>query len=228
MQKTIVLSGFKESGKSTVMSLFEKHLKERGRSSSEVMIAKKLKVTCAKAFELTYDHFELQELKEVEFDEPKKLTKEMVMFFIEEYNVSAKKQHLVLKAYNDLKDLKFKTPRMIAQKIGTELLRAASPDIHLEAAVESAPKESDFLIVTDARFLNEFSYFQSKGATCFYIVGKNFEMNYELAKQGALHESETNGLKLIKDCKLLMNVDTIESLDRNIGSLCNLIINDMI
>ena len=201
----IGLVGVKESGKSTTMNYIREILSEARLTSKEVMNAFHLKMTCAKVFNLTFDHFELQSMKEVPFAKPLVLTKSLVEKCLNEFK---------LEANTDLSEhigIDLTSPRKIAQYIGTQIVRSVQDDIHCSYAYENA-KGANVYIVTDIRFPNEFSFFSAKASNFIPIFINNEKAIQHLIDSNETHESELYVVDMKDDCLVLDNNGTLEEL----------------
>ena len=83
--KTVIgIAGVKTAGKSTVANIIKELL---GDDAEECALADRLKNTCAKVFNLNREYFDLQELKEVPFENPKLLDHERIEEILKAFNI---------------------------------------------------------------------------------------------------------------------------------------------
>lgn len=157
--KTIIgLIGVKTSGKSTVCNM----LKSNISNASEVMLAGKLKKVCSDVFNIPLDYFNNQDLKEKNLDKFKKLTLLDIQDILERFNLYYTTR--ALDSSISVIGMELKTPRQIAQVVGTDILRPlAGKDIHCE----HLEMDSETVIVSDIRFNNEYDYFMNKENSLF-------------------------------------------------------------
>lgn len=186
-RRVIGLIGNKESGKSTTARL----IKEQFPTAQEVMLAGHLKRVLSEVFSLPLRIFEDQELKEKEILPNLILEKDIIQAIFKAFSMNLTeetlKKHL---------DKEFKTTRKIMQYVGTDVLRAIDPDIHLKWALKNV--EAPLLIISDIRFPNEFDYF--KNNTLFLSVGISRIQN----KEKDLHSSEIQIEKMIEGCDVIL------------------------
>lgn len=144
--KVIGLTGFAKSGKSTAAQI----LKDLG--GYEVAFAKHLKDVCAIVLNIPRSHFDDQAFKEVEFQVPAYLTPNNIGAILDYFEVPKRYQpDSILKHSGKY----LKSPRVVAQYVGTEVLRAVDSDIHINMAFRLSPTDAPFLICSDMRFENE-------------------------------------------------------------------------
>lgn len=103
------------------------------------------------------------------------------------------------------------SPRFVLQLWGTEYRRRRGVDSYwldqVDAAIQAEPLTS--FVVTDVRFMNEFSYIKSIGGSLVRIRRPTLEASeaLERAKKGsAAHPSETELLSVVTNAEL-MNVE---------------------
>ena len=119
-KKTIIaFSGRAKSGKSTATNLV------KSLGFAEKMFAEKLKRVCAKVFDIDFDYFELQSLKENPVPKQCILTFENLHNILFEFGHGSNPMEFY-DQFNDFVDRDFKTPREIAQIVGTQILRKVS------------------------------------------------------------------------------------------------------
>jgi len=213
VQTIIGLAGVKTSGKSTVATMIKKYLLD----AKEVALANKLKEASAVAFDVDRDAFDLQELKEVPFAQPKILTKESIEKVLSYFGKSTD----VETVYKDVIGMELETPRKIAQIVGTEILRKFGSDIHCEGL----DLDADTLIVSDMRFPNEFEYFDtiSKGQNSVNFIPLYIQRNEaESYVTKDSHPSETSVFEFNKKC---VKVDNNGSLGDTEDQIFNILKN---
>ena len=184
-------TGVKESGKTTAFEA----IKKKYPQVEEVMLAKKLKDTCAEVLGIPRNYFDDQAFKEVLLDNPVYLSEDLVKGLYESYDLTVDYEQFVRPHIGKL----LHTPREAAQYVGTEVLRAVDPDIHCNAAIKFVP-DAPVYIVTDMRFWNEFDFFNGNSEiefSSFYIQNNKAE-----AKLGPNpHASEKFVLEIGKKCE---------------------------
>ena len=185
MRTVIGIAGVKTSGKSTVTKMIQEQLK----GATESALAGKLKDVSASVFGITRDQLDLQELKEVPFDEPKILTNESIGAVLESFNVFMSRREIDSKY--DIIGMKLNTPRHIAQIVGTEILRSTGDeDIHCKN-MPLNPNAELPTIVSDLRFPNEFTYFKNNPEIKFVGLYLNREEAEKHVTKDS-HPSETS------------------------------------
>jgi hypothetical protein len=172
----IGLIGAKQSGKTTTV----KYIKQfyGSKNVNEIMLAGKLKKVCSKVFHTPPQCFEDQGLKEVPYEVPIRLDSEMVELIFLEYGVAG---HLSVDSLPLLR-----TPRMVLQIVGTEILRSVDDKIHCKAA-EECLNADQINVISDIRFVNEFDYF-SKLPNCKFTP--LFIDRSKILKNSDTHSSE--------------------------------------
>jgi len=188
MRTVIGIAGVKTSGKSTVTKMIQEQLK----GATESALAGKLKDVSAEVFGITRDQLDLQELKEVPFDEPKILTKESIGQVLLRFNVVDEDNYrTIMEKYKSIIGMKLETPRKIAQIVGTEILRATGDeDIHCKN-MPLNPNAELPTIVSDLRFPNEFTYFKNNPEIKFVGLYLNREEAEKHVTKDS-HPSETS------------------------------------
>lgn len=204
MGKVVIgLSGVKTSGKSTAADIIKNMI-----NAQESALADKLKNSCVKAFGLDRNQFDAQELKEVEFGRPMMVTRTVLETILTEFNIAPEKA-------DDLRELEgamLKSPRHIAQFVGTEILRSlGNPDIHCD----NVELFNGTTIISDMRFPNEFEYFNNREDIDFIplYVARN---EAEIQVTSDSHPSETSVFLFKDKCTRLDNNGTIAQLESNI------------
>lgn len=202
--KIIGLTGFAKSGKSTAAEI----LKEMG--GVEVAFAKHLKDVCAVVFNIPRSHFDDQKYKEIEFNNPIRLRPTDIADILDYFEVPKRLQPAVMLAHH----VYLKSPRHVAQYIGTEVLRSIDKDIHIKMAFKLASSSNAlFLICSDMRFDNELKYVENTDGLTIGISRKAvFPTNLE-----NLHPSEKEIPNLISRSDVVIeNEGTIESFQEEI------------
>lgn len=155
--KTIIgLVGVKTSGKSTVADI----IKKVTDNAIESALADKLKEAASFTFNLKRAAFDDQRYKEVPFkvfNLKKTLTNSSIGSVLEFFNIYLDRREI--DSMYDIIGMELKTPRHIAQIIGTEILRACGDeDIHCKNVKLN---EKGITIISDVRFPNELEYFKN-------------------------------------------------------------------
>lgn len=214
--KIVALSGFKRSGKDTTFNIISAKT-----DSNKIELARRLKSVCETAFDLKKGIFDDDAIKEKEviyvvitIAKINRVCKEFGVKEILGLN-EAQMSKLVRKAAKKVRGMVIKTPRKLAQLVGTEVLRTFHDDIHLIAA-EKSMVENKLNIVTDCRFANEVEFFKKKfNAKVLFI--QNNKMEAHAAKErdmGTLHKSELQMFDIKKNADVIIyNNDSIESLE---------------
>lgn len=213
---TVLLVGHKGSGKTTVFNTIKSFRPE----ATEVQFAGKLKEVCARAFHLPLEFFEDQDLKEKVFESgPKEmkyaqLNEIYTLFGVPTVSIS---QNVIEQHYGRV----FRTPRQIAQYVGTEVLRSVKDTIHSDLALTKA-SELDFSVITDCRFPNEFQStvetFHGSGRKVLTVAIHRMTAE-EIASQDP-HPSEAYVQKIQQSCEYhLSNNGTFEDLQQQIKGL---------
>lgn len=201
MKTVIGLAGVKTSGKSTVANM----IKSMVDGAKEAALADKLKNTCAQVFNISRDHFDNQDLKEVPFEEPKKLGVYEIGAILESFGIDMTAREI--DSTFEVTNMMLETPRKIAQIVGTEILRQAGDEyIHCK----NVPlNETGVTIISDVRFPNEFEYFKNKKDVFFmplYIARDEAEKHVTPDS----HPSEKCVFEFNDKCVRIDNNGTIE------------------
>lgn len=201
MKTVIGLAGVKTSGKSTVANM----IKSMIDGAKEAALADKLKNTCAQVFNISRDHFDNQDLKEVPFEEPKKLGVYEIGAILESFGIDMTASEI--DSTFEVTNMMLETPRKIAQIVGTEILRQAGDEyIHCK----NVPlNETGVTIISDVRFPNEFEYFKNKKDVFFmplYIARDEAEKHVTPDS----HPSEKCVFEFNDKCVRIDNNGTIE------------------
>lgn len=197
--KVIGLTGFAKSGKSTAASI----LKELG--GKEVAFAKHLKDVCAAVFNIPRDHFDDQAFKEVPFGFELFIMSIDIVNILKYFEVP---DRFVPQAILSHKGVVLKSPRHVAQYVGTEILRTIDQNIHINMAFKLNQGDAKFLVCSDVRFDNELKAVQDAGGKVFGIS----RLAVSPLDVANLHPSEKEIPDLIKRSDIvLLNEYTIET-----------------
>lgn len=188
--RVIGLIGKKGSGKSTACQM----IKEKISEAQELMLAGHLKNVLSKVFFLPLNLFEDQTLKEKEILPNLVLEEEVLRKIFKAFEMDLNAQVL-----NQHKNQQFKTTRKLMQYVGTDVLRALDPDIHIKWAMKTA--KSPILIVSDIRFPNEMQFFKENSK--FLSVGL-VRPNDGVKDQ---HASEAQIEKMLAHCDVVLKND---------------------
>jgi hypothetical protein len=159
MNIVIGLIGPKTCGKSTVTAILDEFYNVR-----EAALADKLKNVSAEVFGMRREQLDRQDMKEVDFEEPKELSSERISKVLEGFgvNIDSFKDPVLMQTYREfykpITGRMLRSPREVAQIIGTEVLRFVDQDIHCKNVRIS---NDSFTVVSDVRFSNEYSYFNN-------------------------------------------------------------------
>lgn len=212
--KTVIgIAGVKTAGKSTVANIIKELL---GNDAEECALADRLKNTCAKVFNLNREYFDLQELKEVPFENPKLLDHERIEEILKAFNIEPSEMLMNYYYEYNVEGMLLESPRHIAQIVGTEVLRAAGDeDIHCK---NMEIKEGGITIVSDLRFPNEFEYFVNAKDIVFlpiYVQRNNAE---KLVTKDS-HLSEASVFLFSERCFEVNNNSSLEDLKKQVAAL---------
>lgn len=201
MKTVIGLAGVKTSGKSTVANMILSMV----TGAKEAALADKLKNTCAEVFGLERKHFDDQNLKEVPFDEPKRLGVYKIGAILESFGIDMTIREI--DSTFEVTNMMLETPRKIAQIVGTEILRqAGDEDIHCK----NVPlNDNGVTVISDVRFPNEFEYFKNNKDVYFmplYIARDEAEKHVTPDS----HPSEKCVFEFNEKCVKIDNNGTIE------------------
>lgn len=205
MRTVIGIAGVKTSGKSTVTKMIQEVLP----GTTESALAGKLKDVSAEVFGLKREQFDLQELKEVPFDQSKVLGISEILNVLDRFGIVSSREEVVEK-YQGVLGTELDTPRKIAQIVGTEILRATGDeDIHCKN-MPLNPNAELPTIVSDLRFPNEFSYFKENEDVNFVPLYLNRqEAEQHVTKDS--HPSETSVFLFNDKCVRIDNNGTLEN-----------------
>jgi hypothetical protein len=165
MNIVIGLIGPKTCGKSTVTAILDEFYNVR-----EAALADKLKNVSAEVFNLRREQLDRQDMKEVDFEKPKELSSERIGKVLEGFgvNIDSFKDPVLMQTYREfykpITGRMLRSPREVAQIIGTEVLRFVDQDIHCKNVRIS---NDSFTVVSDVRFSNEYAYFNGLGNVKF-------------------------------------------------------------
>ena len=209
MKTVIGLAGVKTSGKSTVANIIKNIIQE---DVIESALADKLKDVCSDVFLVPRNYFDDQKLKEVPLEESRILTVSDINKILEFFNVFSKITPETREKLHEIAGMVLKTPRQMAQIVGTEVLRAAGDeDIHCK----NVKLGEKITIISDIRFPNEFNYFNQLDNTIFlplYIQRDEAEKHInELS-----HSSETSVFKFSDQCIKINNNNDLRDLENQI------------
>ena len=205
--KILGLTGLKGSGKSTASSILKKEYHE----VIEVALASHLKNVCSEVLDIPRDLFDARDKKEKELDtfvhfNVHTITSILNKFDILEVPKSKISPHL---------GVVLKTPRQVAQYVGTEILRLESPNIHCATLFKTMEPGKTY-IVSDIRFPNELEYFSLKPNVtfkCFHIKNPAAEL---YSKNKDMHASESLVLETAKKAVTIDNSGSIDLFRKNI------------
>lgn len=210
MGKIVAFCGSKGSGKSTSAAIF----KEVSTSEvEEIAIAGHLKEACAKVWNVSMSQFLDPKLKEVEFMTYIVLGRKDLETLLREFNITASVDNYTRPHIGRI----IRTPRMLLQYIGTEVLHPIDPLVHIKMAMVKRDKTKTTLI-TDLRFVAEFRYLKENYDSEFVPV---YVQNpyAEVAASVDSHPSERQYIEFIPQCRLLPNMRTLSDLRSDITRL---------
>jgi hypothetical protein len=221
MEKTVIgIVGIKQAGKTTSAEFIKQYLEKYELEYKEMALADKLKDTCAKVFDLQRIAFDDQKYKEIPFkvfNIETKLTANALYLILKEYGHCFYK-HAGLFEKKGIIGMELKSPRHIAQIVGTEVLRSiGNEDIHCEQLTLN----KEYNIITDIRFENEFNFFNNKENIRFmplYINRKEAEK--EVTENS--HASEKEVFKFRDKCIHIDNNKAISDLYNNLKHIISL------
>lgn len=220
MSKTgiIAFCGSKGSGKSTSATLFKEL---SGLQTEEIAIAGHLKEVSSHVFGVEYDKFINPSLKEVELEtyivlDAKSVQAVLTQFFVADYDFDKIVRPHIGRV--------LRTPRALLQYIGTEVLHAVDPLIHVKAAIQKKDK-SKMTVITDLRFAAEFDYFNTSSPFMFMpVYVKNSAA--EVAASADAHPSERQFEQFKTRCRLLDNEGSMSELGDKIRDLVKEVVNE--
>jgi len=204
MTKPIVIGivGPKQSGKSTAARMMSEFV-----DIHEVALADKLKNVCAKVFKIPRITFDSQDLKEVPFSEPIILSFEQCTGILDGFKITQATD------VSSVLGSAMRSPREIAQTIGTGLLRnLVDPNIHINSIGLNYAKVN---VICDTRFLNELEVFQKRNDIQYYPI-----YIYRKEKEDMItpesHISERELLSFKDRCHVIDNNGSIRQLESNV------------
>jgi hypothetical protein len=208
--KTIIgIAGVKTSGKSTAANIIKEILKNE--NVHESALADKLKNTCASVFNLERNQFDFQELKEVEFKEPMKLGVYEIGSILESFGIYMSTREI--DSLFTVVNMDLKSPRQIAQIVGTEILRTAGDaDVHCKNVNVN---DNGITIISDLRFPNEFEYFSKDPDSNFIPIYIQRDEAEQYVTEDS-HPSEKCVFEFSGKCKTINNNGSLEQLQYQI------------
>lgn len=162
--KVIGLTGFAKSGKSTAASILT------SMGGQEVAFAKHLKDVCSLVFGVPRSHFDDQAFKELPFEFDRIIGHKDIVDILSYFEVPARfvPESAMLHYGRALK-----SPRHVAQYVGTEVLRTINQNIHIDMAFKlNEGNKASFLVCSDVRFDNELRAVQDNGGLVIGISRK--------------------------------------------------------
>lgn len=208
MKGFIGLIGAKRAGKDTACEA----IKTVFPKAVTITLAGPLKDCCSEVLGIPREAFDKDDLKEKELDDLVELNWNLLDALFNWY--SLKYQYDAHARPHIGKVLR--TPRQVAQYVGTEVLRTVDPDIHCKTAF--AGKTGDFGIITDLRFPNEDSFFQKLGKPYMLVYVANLAAETEAAKD--THVSEAYLQTLVKKANFTVpNNDSLQAFQGRVKRL---------
>lgn len=162
------LVGPKTCGKSTVTNILSEFY-----PIEEQALADKLKNVSAEVFGMRREQLDRQDMKEVEFEQGKELTAEKIGQVLDAFgvNINSFKDSVLMQTYLEFYQpiigRMLRSPREVAQIIGTEVLRFVDKDIHCKSVRVS---DKSITVVSDVRFSNEYDYFNNNKNITFIPI----------------------------------------------------------
>jgi hypothetical protein len=217
MKTVIGLAGVKTSGKSTVAEMI-KELLGSEYSVLESALADKLKNVSGEVFDVPRDYFDNQDFKEVDLETPRTLSEQSIQQILNLFNVEVTEDLMQKYRNSGVIGMELKTPRKIAQIVGTEVLRATgNEDIHCE---NMPVNEGGITIVSDLRFPNEFEYFHKQNFLGVRFIPLHIKRDEAEAKVTPdSHPSETSLFKFCHQCVTLPNNGSLEDLRESVETI---------
>jgi hypothetical protein len=208
--RLIGLCGPARCGKDTTFEIIQKTRPDAIR----VGLADFLKDVCSAVFNIQRTWFDDADKKEHPLHYPISLTAGKVheVELIYAQRIGRK----LWTARPELLNMLVYTPRQLLQVIGTDFLRTAEPNIHLDAV--KLPE--GLAVFTDCRFPNEVEWVKRKGGTVWYIERPEAETRMYTSS----HISE-RGLKDLRyECDfLLQNRGSISELEVNVKTILEIV-----
>lgn len=205
MSKKVVigLCGAKQSGKTTTAYMISEFL-----PCKTVAFADKLKNVCSDVFGVGRNHFDDQDLKEVDFSEPKILTEESILSVLRNYSIAPSTVD-----FSSVVGSKMETPRGIAQTVGTNLLRnLVDNNIHINS-IELSDKYVNLL--SDVRFFNEYTAFLDREDISYFPAYVARDSKESLLDENS-HIAEREFLTFKHLMYRIDNNGSMKDLERNI------------
>ena len=220
--KTIIgLIGVKQSGKDTSAQFIQEILSDKDiKNIKKMALADKLKDVCSDAFGITREAFDDQRYKEIPFKVfgiKKELTPNVLYNILKAYGFCFYKYVGELEK-RQLINMELNSPRHIAQIVGTQVLRmVGSEDIHCEQLI----LDTDYNIITDVRFENEYNFFNNKQDYKFMPLYINRNCAEEKITEKT-HESEKEVFKFRNNCIHINNNGSLDDLKNNLKHIITL------
>lgn len=205
MKAFLGLIGAKRAGKDTAFEAIQ----EVFPGATRITLAKMLKDCCSKVTNIPRENFELDEFKEKELEDLVQLSRDVIEDIYSYYSLT----------YNFDKHVRphlgkvLKTPREVAQYVGTEVLRSVDENIHCTSAF--ANKIGDFGVITDLRFPNEDSFFKNLGKPYIMVYIANMAAEAEASKDSHASEAYMKDMSKKADFRIYNN-DTLEEFKRKV------------
>lgn len=198
MNKWFAIGGVKRSGKDT----FAKNFEECG--FVKINFADNLKKLCSSAFSISLDIFYSDEYKEKELTSPIVIEDKHIVI-INEWIHSTHDFTIDAELH---KGRLLKTPREIMQYTGTEIIRHAYPDYHVEATLANMADHKK-VVCSDVRFPNELSGMRDKATE----LGYGF-FSFYIHRNGFVGDSHASEAMTQEDFDLLIENETILGLSK--------------
>lgn len=193
MSNNIVgLFGRKHSGKSTCAKL----LVDCGYTL--LNFADALKQVVANTLDVSLQV--LEEIKDIDFDEPIILNSDAI-------KEMSKETGIPIEFFKELENVELKSPRHLLQILGTDIIRQYNPNWHINKIKEKILNNIDKnYCIGDCRFLNEKKMIEDLNGECWFIIRPNYT-------KYSNHESEINVLHSDFDTSnIIINNGTLEDL----------------
>lgn len=206
--KLIVFVGPRNSGKDTCASVVQ----GMGLAGDTVKFAGPLKDICSDTFGISRRIFEHPGEKEAagEYQVGSFEIGCLVHLMSGYLPMNQKQERDFLRSFANHAGTVLNSPRQVLQYVGTEMIRAADYDWHCKAAFANIENLSDTMVVTDCRFLNEYSYLMEHHEPDFYYVDRPLA---EVQLAAATHTSEKE-IYLVRQeiSKVIHNTGSAEDL----------------
>ena len=216
MNIVIGLIGPKTCGKSTVTAILDEFYNVR-----EAALADKLKNVSAEVFGMRREQLDRQDMKEVDFEEPKELSSERISKVLEGFgvNIDSFKDPVLMQTYREfykpITGRMLRSPREVAQIIGTEVLRFVDQDIHCKNVRIS---NDSFTVVSDVRFSNEYSYFNNLNNVKFIPLYIQRDLAEAQVKPDS-HISEREFMEFRDKCFKVNNNGDLKDTERQVKQI---------